>query len=238
MEVDDIKQKLKQIFSFYASFGDRLNIDHLKSSKFKRLMLDTQISKFINQKELDILYFAETLNKQNMTFDMFLNTLTKIASMMFRTEESTVESFHRLLYDHLLPTWEEIIKNPNFQTLFILQNEIQLDELLEYVIRKVGPVLYTIYASYFPWEVTNSKDLQNIKKRSEKAFFDFLTQFDLCPSLLTKTIAFQLWNQIIECENQAYSTISIKICLKKPKGLVYTFPRFVDTLVKLSYLYI
>jgi len=77
-------------------------------------MLDTQISKFINQKELDILYFSETLNKQTMSFDMFLTTLTKIASMMFKTEESTVESFHRLLYDHLLPTWEEIIKNPNF----------------------------------------------------------------------------------------------------------------------------
>lgn len=51
-------------------------------------MLDTQISKFINQKELDILYFSETLNKQNMSFEMFLNTLTKIASMMFKTEES------------------------------------------------------------------------------------------------------------------------------------------------------
>ena len=88
MEVDDIKLKLRQIFSFYTSFGDRLNIEHLKSSKFKWLMLDTQISKFINQKELDILYFSETLNKQNMSFEMFLNTLTKIASMMFKTEES------------------------------------------------------------------------------------------------------------------------------------------------------
>jgi len=48
LEVDDIKRKLRQIFSFYASYGDRLNIDHLKSSKFKRLMIDTQINKFIN----------------------------------------------------------------------------------------------------------------------------------------------------------------------------------------------
>lgn len=178
------------------------------------------------------------MNKQNMSFDVFLNTLTKLASMMFNREDSQVESFHRLLYEHLLPTWEHIIQNPNFQTLFILQNEIHWDELLEYVIRRAGNVLYTIYTSYFPWEITNSKDLGNIKKRSEKAFFEFLTQFDLCPNLLTKTIAFQLWNQIVESENQTYFSVSMKISPSKPKGLVFNFPKFIDTLVKLSYLYI
>ena len=60
MGVDEIKKRLKQIFSFYASFGDRMNVDYLKSSKFKRLMMDTGISKLINPKELDILFFSET----------------------------------------------------------------------------------------------------------------------------------------------------------------------------------
>jgi hypothetical protein len=52
------------------------------------------------------------------------------------------------------------MQNPNQQTLYILQNEIHHDELLEYVIKKVGPILYTIYAAYFPWELSSSKDLR------------------------------------------------------------------------------
>lgn len=86
MGVDEIKKWLKQIFSFYASFGDRMNVDYLKSSKFKRLMMDTGISKLINPKELDILFFSETQNKNIMRFDMFLNTLTHLSTMIYQEE--------------------------------------------------------------------------------------------------------------------------------------------------------
>ena len=126
-----------------------------------------------------------------MNFETFLHLITRVACEVYPAENgSAVESFHRLLYDHMLPLWEEIMKNPNQRTLYILQNEIQFDELLEFVIKRVGPVVYTIYAAYFPWELTTSKDTKTLKKRSEKSFFDFLSQFDLCPDLLTKTIAF------------------------------------------------
>lgn len=30
-EVDEIKKRLKELFNYYASFGDRLNVSNLKS---------------------------------------------------------------------------------------------------------------------------------------------------------------------------------------------------------------
>jgi len=82
------------------------------------------------------------------------------------------------------------MENPTQRTLYVLQNEINFDELLEFLIKKVGRVLYTIYGAYFPWELTGSKDIVSVKKRSQKSFFEFLKMFDLCPDILSKTIAF------------------------------------------------
>jgi hypothetical protein len=42
-EVDDIKKKLRDLFNYYASYGDRLNIQNLKSSKFHKMMADAKI---------------------------------------------------------------------------------------------------------------------------------------------------------------------------------------------------
>jgi hypothetical protein len=40
---DDIKRKLKELFNYYASFGDRLNVSNLKSSKFHKMMQDAGV---------------------------------------------------------------------------------------------------------------------------------------------------------------------------------------------------
>lgn len=41
--VDEIKKSLRVIFNYYASYGDRLNVNFLKSSKFHKMLLDAQI---------------------------------------------------------------------------------------------------------------------------------------------------------------------------------------------------
>ena len=42
-DLDDIKKKLREIFNYYASFGDRLNVSNLKSAKFHKMMNDAKI---------------------------------------------------------------------------------------------------------------------------------------------------------------------------------------------------
>jgi hypothetical protein len=41
----EVKNKLRDIFSYYASYGDRLNTTYLKSSKFHKMMMDCGLTK-------------------------------------------------------------------------------------------------------------------------------------------------------------------------------------------------
>jgi len=43
---------------------------------------------------------------------------------------------------------------------------------------------------------------------------------------------------MIENENITFSDVAIRISPKKNKGICFTFSRFIDTLIKLSYLYV
>ena len=42
-DLQETKRKLKEIFIFYASFGDRLNTTHLKSHKFHKMLQDARL---------------------------------------------------------------------------------------------------------------------------------------------------------------------------------------------------
>ena len=53
--LDDVKKKLKEIFIYYASFGDRMNHTKLKSNKFMKMMQDSNISK-INKRKIDLIF--------------------------------------------------------------------------------------------------------------------------------------------------------------------------------------
>lgn len=102
-DLETIKKKLKEIFVYYASYGDRLNTKNLKSSKFYKLMVDagiisnnrksmTNTSEFntstfddgqgMNKKRIDLIFCQVNKNKANMTFDIFLQALVKLSQFM------------------------------------------------------------------------------------------------------------------------------------------------------------
>lgn len=58
-DLEEIKRRLKEVFHYYASFGDRLNVNNLKSSKFHKMMQDAGIysgESLLEKKKLDILF--------------------------------------------------------------------------------------------------------------------------------------------------------------------------------------
>ncbi|EGR31404.1 hypothetical protein IMG5_110630 [Ichthyophthirius multifiliis] len=106
--MEELKQKLNLIFHFYSSFGDRQNITYLKSAKFSKLMQDSQIiSSQINSKTIDIIYSQNTQNKQNMTFQKFIDTLPIISQLKYPTETAE-NAFKKLINTHLNPIYEFI----------------------------------------------------------------------------------------------------------------------------------
>jgi|TARA_B110000285_G_C14977523_1_gene539698 hypothetical protein len=89
---------LKEIFVYYASFGDRLNTENLKSAKFHKMLQDAGIMSFqgmsspkglnsirntsklqsksdvplMNKKRIDLIFCAVNKHKPFMSFDIFL----------------------------------------------------------------------------------------------------------------------------------------------------------------------
>jgi hypothetical protein len=69
------------------------------------------------------------------------------------------------------------------------------------MLKHVLPILSKIFEAYFPWEGKVKSDAQSVRQRSEKALFALLKDFDICPTLLTKSTCFLLFNQIIEANS-------------------------------------
>ena len=72
-ELNEILSKLKEIFEYYCSYGERLNTKILKSNKFIKLFKEAGLKdNIINQTRLELIYKSE--NKNNcMNFEQFLN---------------------------------------------------------------------------------------------------------------------------------------------------------------------
>lgn len=102
-ELDEAKKKLKDIFTHYAMYGDRLNTTNLKSQKFYKMMADAGLvsgqsgrtSEYrdlnlgegelptMSKKRTDLIFCSVNKNKANMTFDSFLQALVKTSEFCY-----------------------------------------------------------------------------------------------------------------------------------------------------------
>lgn len=68
--MNEVKRRLKEVFNYYASFGDRLNTNNLKSSKFHKMMQDamiiTESSSLMEKKKLDLIFCQVNKHKSNI----------------------------------------------------------------------------------------------------------------------------------------------------------------------------
>ena len=104
----DIRFKLKKVFTFYTSFGDRFNSSMLKSNKFHKMMNDAGIKdSYLTKKRLDLLFVKANKHRCNMNFETFLNLIPDIALEKFQDLDHDQASM-RLLEEHLVPLFESI----------------------------------------------------------------------------------------------------------------------------------
>ena len=70
----------------------------------------------------------------------------------------------------------------------------EFDEMVHLLLRdSIGKVIYDIYKLYFAAELKGATDMATVGKESQKALFQFLKEFDICPGLITKAAAFNLF---------------------------------------------
>jgi len=102
-----------------------------------------------------------------------------------------------LVQEHLMPLFNDISTKSKLHLgheggVF----EIKFDELVALVLRDVGPMLLDIYQVYFQHEVkgqTGGMPDEELWKANEKNLFEFLKEYDICPSLLSKSVAFSIY---------------------------------------------
>lgn len=109
------------------------------------------------------------------------------------------------------------------------------------LLKNVGSVLLDIYQVYFQHEVRGSEGEEKVTKMNEKAIFEFFRDYDLCPDLITKGVAYKLYLQSYESPMAVYTTCGLDIVeaaggINNPKiaGRYFTFLMFLDVLAKCS----
>jgi hypothetical protein len=66
------------------------------------------------------------------------------------------------------------------------------------LLKNVGSVLFDIYSIYFQHEIRGSDNDEKLQKLNEKSLFEFLRDYDICPTLITKGIAHKIYLSCIE----------------------------------------
>lgn len=101
--MDEARNKIRVVFKYYASFGDRLNLSYVQASKVVKMMKDSSVIQkgSVTKKDIDILFVKINKSKPNMYFDDFVKFLYSLSSLKYDAEPS--EAFWLLLKNHIFP---------------------------------------------------------------------------------------------------------------------------------------
>lgn len=84
--IDDARNKIRIVFKYYASYGDRLNMSYIQGSKVVKMMKDSGVitKGGCTKKDVDILFVKINKSKPNMHFDNFVKFLYKLAQIKYK----------------------------------------------------------------------------------------------------------------------------------------------------------
>ena len=114
MELAETKSKLREIFEYYASFGDRLNKKLLYNGKFFKILVDANLSltghvdSLENRKSSDIVFSQVNSNKSHMPFEIFLHSLIRMGEMKY-PHYGAGDALKAVVNGYMLPLYDKIM---------------------------------------------------------------------------------------------------------------------------------
>ena len=269
-DIDQIQFKLKRVFEYYCQFGERMNINSIKSQKFYKLISDSALEdNTLNKTRIELIFSSENKHKSQMNYESFLSSLIKVSEIKYAKEKMTSsKSLQKLISNHILPLYEKIFEN-NINSSMISKNQgsflnnessflesknsiimcnnnelIFETDILE-IISIVAPILLKIYRVYFPFELSNNEDENFIIESSQKLYFTFLKEFDMWPTLISKSLAFNIFqseiNNILDINDTYMKMIentdinnAKKYGTKNFLGQYFNFFKFIRSIIRIS----
>lgn len=236
--VKKMREMLRKVFQFYASFGNRCNSRYLKPSQFIKMMLDADVADArLSQTKLDILFLQACKRSRTLEFEDFLELLCLVASKKFGKETVGDKALSRLLTQYIDPLFKRIMNETDAGIEEkILNVPLSVSTLL--LLRMINKPLQIIYKHYFSWEVNRPLQEKPSMAKVEGELFQFLKEFEVCPQLVAKASAHSIYTQVLNtpaaelCKNSQYPDLE-KI-LGRDLGEMFTYFRFVVYLTRLG----
>jgi len=122
-EMTILTKRLKKLFEYYCQFGERLNTIYMKSNKYIKLAIESEImDPSLNRTRLELIYKSESKSNQ-MDFKKFLNSLIKIAEWKYlkgniiniNDSENKQNALKFLIEDYFLPLYDKLFSNSMVQ---------------------------------------------------------------------------------------------------------------------------
>lgn len=161
----------------------------MTSIKFQKLLQEAGLidHEFTPQK-VDIIFCSENRHRPHMKFEVFVNSIPRIAEAKFFQEfkEDPKETLENLLTHFFMP----LCTNSKAPHQVFHPDAIELNEDVREIIQSVISPLKDLFTTYFPWELTGNDRSKATK--SQAALHTFLRDFDICPSLLNKNTVIKL----------------------------------------------
>jgi hypothetical protein len=234
-DTEDPQTKIRFVFQYYTSFGDRKNMSYIQSTKVQKMCKESGIiDKKVTKTDVDLLFMKINKSKPNMYYEDFLKLLYEFATLKYGGDK--MDALKQLLDDHIFKKYEEI------RGVVVKTKELEYDETANEVYENAINVIYDIYHSYFTNRIDKvDKAHTDELLRCEKFMYEFLRDFEICPKLLSKTKVHTIWTHVL-ASSKAKKTAVYKEASKKlsknydikEENKHFTFARYLDFLVLLS----
>ena len=253
--------KLKKIFEYYCQFGERMNISYIKSQKYYKLLSDCNIiDETLNKIRIELIFTKENKHKPQMSFETYLNSLIRVAEVKYEKTPPN-QALQYLIKENILPLYDKIFESQNKESnagnfessllidarnsMIICNEEFTFENDTEELLAIVAPILFDIYRVYFPFELSLAENENFILENSQKFYFIFLRDFDLCPTLVSKSTSFQIFQTEINShleinetymnmiQNLDFNAIK-KFSTKNFLGQYFNFFKFLRCIVRIA----
>lgn len=233
-----IKSKLKKLFHFYSSFGNREGGNKMKCSQFIKLCSDSNIvGGSLDVKTIQLGYIYVMKSQTNLSYEYFVKLLHHVAQIKYNMGDPN-ENFKHLLETNVIPLFEAVYRETDLGLEDkILKSKIGFATLMLIHLRK--DIYFAIYSKYFKHEKekTFAPNEKVLTDRSRKALVQFLRDFELLPSLLNISIIHNFFIEAVGIDlydNSMPNTVDLCKVIGKDTGLYFTFTKFMFIVIKLS----
>lgn len=249
--------KLDRVYKYYCHLGGRTTADYLTITNFHNFLSDTGSFDKLTIQKLDILFFSDNKSKYSIDFNGFLKVLAEISIKKFNPENkegvSAKDCTKNFFNTYILPLYDKLFEEglkPTLQSRkakkSVLQDvaEVTLTDEVYEIFTEIASHLLEIYFIYFPWETSFVENINFMKAKSGKAFYNFLIDFNLSPQLVSQSKTFLIFqSEAMKEENYSsfISTIFGKTKLKKiladgmnSMGIYFNFGKFLYSICKIA----